>query len=28
MSPKKDTQESDKSTAATGKKLEGFTDEE
>jgi uncharacterized protein YdhG (YjbR/CyaY superfamily) len=28
MSSKKDTQESDKSTTATGNKLEGFTDEE
>jgi uncharacterized protein YdhG (YjbR/CyaY superfamily) len=28
MSPKKDTQESAKSTATTGKKSEGFTDEE
>jgi uncharacterized protein YdhG (YjbR/CyaY superfamily) len=28
MSPKKDTQESDKSTTATGKKLEGFTEAE
>jgi len=28
MSPKKATQESDKSTTATGKKVEGFTDEE